>query len=201
MSDKLPIKGRVELFVTRGCPTIKENDVIDFSTCELLDTQVLYNILVNEGKDKIISSLAPDADPIQKICRMAIGDRGTLPSDPQVPKVPTPDMDSLYNEVYRADLDSVVKNVGTPTTHEIKFIKTFSSVVIPISAFSNQAAPTVNEVALINSPQGIGFRDPVSAPDSPLADESVFSIRTFKSVPFEAANEIAITIRYTIFIE
>jgi hypothetical protein len=44
-------------------------------------------------------------------------------------------------------------------------------------------------------------RPPVAAPNTPDADESMFSIRTFKSVPFEAANEIAVTIRYTIYIE
>ena len=74
----------------------------------------------------------------------------------------------------------------------------------PITAFSNQANPIVNEVGLVMADLFGGNplpRAPVAAPDPPDADEEVFSIRTFKSVPFEAANEIAITIRYTIFIE
>jgi hypothetical protein len=134
---------------------------------------------------------------------MAVGDRGTIPQDSTVPKVPVDTQTTLYNEVYRADVDAVVLNVGTPTTHEVKFIKSFSSLIIPITAFSNQAAPVVSEVALITVDTGVTPlpRAPVAYPTLPDADEKMFSIRTFKSVPFEAANEISVTIRYTIYIE
>ena len=134
---------------------------------------------------------------------MAIGDRGTIPSDPTVPKVPTSDLPGLYNEVYRDDIDGASLDVGTPGVHEVQFVKTFDAATVPITAFSNQAAPVINEVGLVTFDFSAGAlpRPPVAAPDAPPADEVVFSLRTFKSVPFEAANEISVTIRYTIFIE
>jgi len=105
--------------------------------------------------------------------------------------------------VYRADIDAVVLNVGTPTVHEALFVKTFSAVDVPITSFSNQAVPVINEVGLITADL-ISLplpRPPVAAPAAPPADEKLFSIRTFKSVPFESANQIAVTIRYTVFVE
>lgn len=215
--DQLAPKGRVEVFVTRGKPTLHLFDPLpqkagfplvhrghelDLSACQVLSQQDIHNIIVNGGKDKVIESLTSGF--INIIARMAIGDRGTIPADPTVPKVPVETQDALFNEVYRDDVDATILNVGTPTTHEVKFIKTFSSLVIPITSFSNQAAPTVNEVGLITADVLGGAplpRAPVAAPNAPDADEALFSIRTFKSVPFESANEISVTIRYTIYIE
>lgn len=205
LKDSFSPKGRVEVFVTAGGkPTIsKDGDIGCYGECKLLDYIDVHNIIVNIGKDSLISGLT--SGTFLPIIRMAIGDRGTLPADPQVPKVATDTMTALFNEVYRDDIDTYVLNVGTPTVHEVKFIKTFSSLLIPITAFSNQAAPVINEVGLITGDiNGSGNplpRPPVSFPNVPDADEKLFSIRTFKSVPFEAANEIAITIRYTIYIE
>jgi len=205
----------VELFVSKGSPSLVLGDKIasrrpnlynsaeiDFSGCRLLEKETLHNIIVNTGKDKVIAAI--EGGLMDYVARMAIGDRGTIPSDVTVPKVPTDTMTSLYNEVFRDDVDAVVLNIGTPTVHEVKFIKTFSATGIPITAFSNQALPIVNEVALITIDEGTGGplpRASVTAPATPSADERMFSIRTFKSVPFEAANDIAITIRYTIYIE
>lgn len=210
-ADTLKPKGRVELFVTRGIPKLSYSDpipsrgiplfrehAIDFSNCELLEEHDLQNIIVNTGKNTVLESLVEGT--LHPIARMAVGDRGTIPSDSTIPKVPTADMTALYNEVYRADVEVRVFN---PTAHEVLFIKTFAATAIPITAFSNQALPVLNEVALITSdiasfgpPQ-----PPVAAPNTPPSHEAVFSIRTFKSVPFDAANEIALTIRYTIYIE
>jgi hypothetical protein len=207
------------VFVARGVPTLKYGKRIDdFSSCRpiydscdidfskgsLLDTQVIENIIVNIGKDKVVQSLTNGY--MHPIMRMCIGDRGTLPSDPTVPKVVTATMTRLFNEVYRADIEAVVQNVGTPDAHEVKFIKTFSSVLVPVTAFSNSAKPVINEVGLITADLNMGAfpRDPVYPPyepGQPPADEKLFSIRTFKTVPFEAANEISVTIRYTIFVE
>lgn len=213
--DSLNPQGKVELFVTRGVPRVTPGKLIrsfptkiydsaelDFSGVELLHHETIKNIILNIGKDKVIESLATGF--INAIARMAIGDRGTIPSDSTVPKVPVATMTDLYNEVYRDDIDVTTLNVGTPTVHEIKFVKTFSALTIPLTSFSNQANPVVNEVALITADLLGGNplpRAAVAAPDSPDADERLFSIRTFKSIPFEAANEISITIRYTIFIE
>lgn len=195
-------KGKVEFFITKGSPAINQvNGDIDFSNCEIIDSFTKMNIVVSDGKNKIIQSFL--SGNIKKICRMAIGDRGTIPSDPTVPKTPTEDRTTLYNEVFRSDIDSTIATT-TDTVHEIKFIKTFSAASIPISSFSNQSSPAVNEVGLIMADLISGAplpRPDISAPASPDADESLFSIRCFKSVPFESANDISITIRYTIFIE
>ena len=216
--DKLGPKGRVELFVTKGplpivtpigeplfpnssIPVYKDAS-IDFSNTDLIRKEVYENIIVNQGKDAVITSLTTGF--IKSIARMAVGDRGTIPSDSTVPKVPVPTMTALYNEVFRSDIEVTTLNVGTPTIHEVKFIKTFSALTIPLTSFSNQANPAVNEVGLILCDLLTGTplpRPDVAAPNANLADEALFSIRCFKSVPFEAANEIAVTIRYSIYIE
>jgi len=222
--DKLEPIGRVELFVTRGAPVLTLTDQCDrpgiprefrhlfppayrhhdlsFSGCDVIEKQDIRNILVNFGKDQVVSGLTSGF--VHPVMRMAVGDRGTIPSDLTVPKTPVATQTALFNEIFRADLDATVLNVGTPTVHEAKFIKTFSAVVIPLTAFSNQSQPVVNEIGLITADVlgGAAFpRAAVASPATPPTDERLFSIRTFKSVPFEAANEIAVTIRYTIFIE
>lgn len=214
--DGLNPVGMVEIFVCEGKPTLTLEGVapskagqppvasghtLDFSGCRVLDQMELKNIIVNVGKDKIIQSLV--GGEINPIIRMAIGDRGTLPSDSTVPKTPVATMSQLYNEVYRADIEAAVVDVGTGSVHEVKFIKTFSAADIPLSSFSNSANPVVNEVGLITGNLEIAVlpRAPVAAPNTPLPDEALFSIRTYRSVPFLAANDITVTIRYTIFIE
>jgi hypothetical protein len=214
LRDGLAPVGVVEIFTTIGRPrlilsspvagrpkTYREHE-LDFSGCQLLLEETHRNIIVNIGKDKTVEALA--AGSINPIMRMAIGDRGTLPSDPTVPKIPVSTMSALYNEIYRADIDAVIITTGTPTDHKVKFIRTFSAVDVPITSFSNQATPVVNEVALITADTigGAPFpRLPVAAPAAPPVDEAMYSIRTYRSVPFVAANDIAVTIRYTIFIE
>ena len=214
--DDLKPQGYVELFVTKGKPKVIPGELlygvnghkvfksseIDFSGTHLLDKQEFKNVIFNQGKDRVIESLTTGF--IRVIARMAIGDRGTLPSDSTVPKTPGPERTGLYNEIYRDDVDTTTLNIGGPTTHEVKFIKIFSSLDVPITAFSNQANPVVNEAALIMCDLLSGNplpRPPVAYPGTSDADEMPFSMRAFKSIPFEAANEISITIRYTIFIE
>lgn len=216
--ETLKPKGKVEIFVTRGRPKVEPGNLlfknphtgqkiydsaeISFEGVEILHKDEFMNIIMNQGKDRIINSLTTGF--VRTIARMAIGDRGTLPSDSTSPKVPTADRTELFHETHRDDIDTTVLNIGTPGTHEVKFIKTFAAADIPITAFSNQANPVVNEVGLIMADLLAGNplpRAPVSSPDAPDADEELFAMRAFKSVPFEAANEIEVTIRYTIFIE
>lgn len=222
--EGLTPKGRVEIFQTKGKPTLCYGETvsrdlpaefkgrtpqiyksceIDFSNCEIIDKQDIMNIIVDGGKDKIIEAITTGF--VNQVARMAAGDRGTIPSDATQPKVPTEDQTALFNEVFRSDMDATVLDVGvTPGVHEVKFIKTFSATVVPLTSFSNQALPVLNEVGLIMADLFGGAplpRADTPAPDVPDADESLFSLRTFKSVPFEAANEISVTIRYTIFIE
>jgi len=200
--DPLPLKGKLEIFVTKGTPKIKKGvDHIDFSGVEIIDTIVENNIILAAGKNKTLHSLVTGFN--KAICRMAIGDRGALPSDPTVPKVPNQKMTALYNEIYRSDLDDIIETLSEDV-HQIKFIKSFSALNVPTASFSNQAKPVVNEIGLVMCDLLSGTplpRPDIAFPDKPLADEELFSIRCYKSVPFEAANEIAITIRYTVFIE
>lgn len=218
LADRLAPKGRVEVFVTKGVPELRlgrrlgtspggapvyESVDLDFSCCQLKDVIDVMNIIVNQGKDQAIKCLATGVQ--NPVLRMAIGDRGTIPSDSTVPKTPLATQVALNNEIFRSDLDGVVLNVGTPTVHAVQFVKTFSAVSIPLTAFSNQATPVVNEVGLITATAGGGSvpfpRDDLVAPAAAVADEKLFATRTFKSVPFEAANDISVTIRYTIFQE
>ena len=208
--------GRVEIFATRGRPEIKAEGLLsaqggvkvystcdlDFSKCDILQVEDVKNVIVNAGKDRLISGIATGA--IHVICRMAIGDRGAMPTDPTVWKTVDATMTGLYNEVYRADTELVVLGIGTADKHEVKFIKTFSAVDVPLTAFSNPGAPVINEVGLITADLTTGSplpRLPVSSPNAPDADEALFAVRTYKSVPFEAANDISVTVRYTIYVE
>lgn len=226
LADTMSPKGRVEIFTCRGKPSLKVFDVVsrgnrikaledagrvpvvyrdhelDFSGCDLLDTQDVMNIIVNKGKDLVINSLTTGF--IYPIVRLAVGDRGALPSDPTVPKVAMATQSSLFNEIYRADVDATILSTGTPALHQVKFIKTVSASMIPATAFSNQAMPVINEAGLITADLISGSPLPRPAVVSPAhadSDEELFAIRTFKSVPFDAANDISVTIRYTIFIE
>jgi hypothetical protein len=213
VKDAIEPNGRVEIFVTRGSPKIEywnqvasgpvpvfRDHVISFDGCEILDQMVLKNIIVNQGKDKMIEALV--GGTVDKVLRMAIGDRGTIPSDNSVPKVPTPDMTRLYNEVARGDLDAVVLNIGSGTAHEAKFIKVFAARDIPLSSFSNQISPIVNEVGIITAGDQIPFpRADLYPPTAANDDEKLFAIRTYRAVPFEAADDIEITFRYTVYID
>lgn len=204
MRESINLHGKVEIFVTKGkLPVVdKKTGDIDFSNCNLIHTEQLKNIILGKGKDAVINSLTSGF--VKTIARMAIGDRGAIPSDPTVPKVPVATMVNLYNEIFRSDIDVIQKNIGTPGVHEVKFIKTFSALDIPITSFSNQAKPVVNEVGLVMCDLLSGTPLPrldIASPGANLADEELFSIRCFKSVPFDAANEMAITIRYTVYFE
>jgi hypothetical protein len=158
------------------------------------------NVILNQGKSETIRSLSSGTSKV--LARMAIGDRGALPSDPTVPKTPDATLTKLYSEVYRQDVD-VTSVTTSGSTNEILLVTTFKAVDIPLSAYSDQTNPVVNEVGLIMIDQITGAplpRPPVASPNLCDADETMFALRTYKSVPFEAANETAVTVRYTIFI-
>lgn len=215
LREALKPRGRVEIFITRGAPKLVlgeriprrkgrpplyKSESVDLSGCELLDHLTFENIIVNAGKDKVIEALSNGQ--MHLIARMAIGDNGTIPSDSTSPKTPLATRTGLYHEVYRADVESSVLDVGGDK-HEVRFVKTFSAADVPITAFANQAMPVVNEVGLITVDPEVDPdpRADVAAPATPPADEALYAMRTFKSVPFEAADDVAITVRYTIYIE
>lgn len=243
---------------------------------ELIDYQKLKNIILYQGQAEIlraISITSPATTP-RVITRMAIGDQGTIPADPTVPKVPVKTASGLFHEIYRKDVEIKVPTFYTPvgytytgntttgsnvivslistiglsvgmtisgtgvpagavitgiptstsvtmsvnatssnsgtalnfagTVNECQFIATFDAASVALTAFSNPSQPRVNEVGLIIiDPTASGglVRSPVTSPDSPESDEVLMSVRTFKSVPFEAANDISITIKYTVYTE
>jgi hypothetical protein len=195
--DKLGLKGKVEIFAYRNG--------------ELFDYQEQHNIILYQGNTEIIrtlSTVSPSTAP-RIINRMCVGDQGTIPSDPTVPKVPTKDLPTLigtrglYHEVYRKDVDSRTITLSG-AVNECKFIATFDAADVALSAYSNPSQPRVNEVGLvIIDPVSAGglVRSPVTAPDAPPTDEVIMTIRTFKSIPFESANDVTVTIRYTIYME
>jgi hypothetical protein len=257
--DPLRLKGIAEILVYHGKT--------------LVDHFVEKNIILYQGNGAVITTLASVGPTIpQVITRMAVGDQGTIPSDPTVPKVPTEGLTGLYHEFYREDIQDVlltinpgssftvpatlisnnttitvantasiangmsvvgtnipagcrVQNVSDSThviltaaptvggvenvtfsgaANQAKFTATFNAVDVPLTAFSDPSNPVINEVGLvIVNPLAAGgsTRAPVAAPNANQSDEIVMSLRTFKSVPFQIANDVSITIRYTIFME
>lgn len=207
--------GKAEFIITRKKPDLKLGKVVSdvnglkvydsaeivYNESDLVEKTEIKNIILDLGKDSVISSLY--TGQIKTIARMAIGDRGTLASDQTVPKSPTSDRTTLFNEVYRGDMDAITANVGNGI-HEVKFVKTFNASDVPITSFSNQSNPIVNEVALVMADLISGNplpRPAIYPPSTPDTDELLFAMRTFKSVPFDAANDLSITVRYTIYIE
>ena len=158
------------------------------------------NIILNLGKAETIMSLTTGSNRV--IGRMAIGARGTLPSDPTVPKTPEASKTELYSEVYRQDVE--MTSVTTQEdVNKVLFVTTFRAVDIPLSAYPDQTNPVINEVGLVMIDLITGVplpRTSIASPELPDEDEALFAMRTFKSVPFESANETSVTVRYTIFI-
>lgn len=167
---------------------------------KVVDRFCQKNIILNQGKAEIINSLTTGTNRV--LARMAIGDRGALPSDPSVPKTPEASRTGLYAEVYRQDVE--VTSITTDgDTNQVLLVTTFRAVDIPVTSYSDQVNPVVNEVGLVMIDLISGKplpRTSIAAPNAPEGDEIIFALRTFKTVPFEAANETAVTVRYTIFI-
>jgi hypothetical protein len=189
-----PSKGR-EGFKIRGFA-----EFLVYEKGKLVDRFCQKNIILNQGKAEVINGLTSGTNRV--LARMAIGDRGALPSDSTVPKTPEASRTGLFAEVYRQDVE--VTSVTTEDdTNQVLLVTTFRAVDIPVTAYSDQTNPVVNEVGpvIVDLISGNPLPRPsIAAPNAPDADEALFAMRTFKTVPFEAANETAVTVRYTIFI-
>lgn len=152
--DGLKSKGRVDILV--------------YHHGQLVDVQKLENIIFYQGNGAIITSLAtisPSTIPAI-INRMAVGDQGTIPSNPAVPKVPTKNLpqvistSGLYHEVYRKDVDSRIITTNNGSTFNITGVLTNGSVVVTTASTAALAAgmsisgigvPTGDVIASINS--------------------------------------------------
>lgn len=135
------------------------------------------------------------------IFRMAVGDGGTPPSElfnPRLPDATWPAKTALFHEVLRQDISVF----STPTTDSMRFVGSFNSTSVDPTSFS-VSAKVINEAALILG-DGVltigGAKKQVNKapPDVLDADERMMSMRTFKSASFDPAEDVTITIRWTI---
>lgn len=160
---------------------------------KIIDEFVSENIIVDNGKQKLIDALG--SGNIDQIFRLSIGCNGAAESDLFQPKIPERNRTSLFWEVYRKDVGSYV--VGT---RQITFVVSFNSPDIPDSSFKNASQRYINEAALIMG-DGVSGGPDIISPALPDIDESMFSMRCFKSIPFDAGDDVALTLRWTVFIQ
>ena len=179
-NDGMRLRGHVEIEVKN-----KHGQVIDKFNAD--------NVILNIGKQKVTDAFI--SGNLNRIFRMAIGDDGAMTGDLLQPKTPDATMTALYHEVYRKD-----RGGYTVGTRQVLITADFNSADVPNSSFINAGARYINEAALVVG-DGILGGPAIAAPALPDADESLFSIRCFKSIPFDAVDNITITIRWTIFVQ
>lgn len=159
------------------------------------------NFIVDLGHESVIDILEGTSAG-HYIFRMALGDDGTLTGQPFVPKVPDaswPAFTTLFHEVIRSNIDTSTQ----PTTKSMRFLTAFQSSVVDTTSFSSGPNYVVNEAGLFVSDgtQTGSQQINKTPPDSVDASEKLFSIRAFKSVPFDPAESITLTIAWTIFVQ
>lgn len=137
------------------------------------------------------------------IFRMAVGDGGTPPAElfnPKLPDVSWPARTALFHEILRQDISVFSR----PTSSSMRFVGSFQSIDVDPTSFS-LSARVINEAALIIG-DGVltigGDKTQVNKtpPDAIGADERMMSMRTFKSASFDPAEDVTITIYWTITI-
>jgi len=164
------------------------------------------NFIVNVGLEAIRDLLiGPNgAGFTGSIFRMAVGDGGTPPTElfnPKLPDATWPARTDLYHEILRQDISVFT----TPTATSMRFVGSFNSVGVDPTSYQ-LAAKMINEASLIIGDgilTGGGDRRqknrvPLSLPDQPDPDEVMLSTRTFKSASFDNAEDVTITITWTI---
>lgn len=164
----------------------------------LINTIEDKNFIVDLGHELVVDILTGTTS---SIFRMAIGDNGTLTGQPYVPKTPDatwPALTGLFHELIRQNNASFAQ----PTTKSMKFLNTFASADIDDSSFSS-SPKVVNEAALIISSGSETGQQQINqtVPDLLDPSENMFSIRTFKSQPFDPADTLTLTITWTIFVQ
>jgi hypothetical protein len=157
------------------------------------------NFIVDLGHELVIDILTGTVN--SKVFRMAIGDDGTLTGQPFVPKTPDatwPAITGLFHELIRKNIDTTTQ----PTTKTMRFLASFASADIDDSSFSS-SPKSVNEASLIiSSGTETGLQQiNKTTPDTLDPSEKMFSIRTFKSQPFDPADTLTLSITWTIFVQ
>jgi hypothetical protein len=161
------------------------------------------NFIVDLGLQRAIEILAGDLwIPARRIFRMALGDQGAVIGSPFTPKVPDatwPARTGLFHEVTRRDIGSF----SHPTTKSARFSTTFNSSAVDVSSFSSLPNIVSEAALIIRDPTGAPFADTQinkAPPDVLDPSESMFSMRTFKSTPFDPADAVVLTAMWTVFI-
>jgi len=157
------------------------------------------NFIVDLGHELVVDILSGSVG--SKIFRMAIGDQGTVSGQPFVPKTPDatwPARTGLFHELIRL-------NNGTPTqptSKSMRFLASFQSANIDTTSFSTSPR-VVNEAALIVSSGSETGRQQINkTPPDPLdPSENLFSLRTFKSQPFDPSDTLTLSVAWTIFVQ
>jgi hypothetical protein len=135
------------------------------------------------------------------IHRMGVGDGGVPPGELFNPKLPDgtwPARTALYHEVIRQD----VSVFSTPTDFSMRFVGSFNSTDVDAASFS-LADRVINEAGLIVG-DGVltigGDQKQINNGDTADADEQFAAMRTFKSLSFDPAEDVTVTITWTITI-
>lgn len=137
------------------------------------------------------------------IFRMAVGDGGVPAGElfnPKLPDATWPTRTALYHEILRQDISIF----DAPTDNSMRFVGSFNSVDVDATSYS-LADRVINEASLIIG-DGVltvgGDKKQINKtpPDTADADEIMVSTRTFKSASFDVAEDVTITITWTITI-
>lgn len=164
--------------------------------CYLKDEK---NFIVDRGKTRAMSILAGLVDTwpqSRRIYRLAIGDQGCVPGQPLIPKTPDgswPALTALFHEVGRQDITTIT----SPAPKQAQFLTSVLSSNYTPGNFSSTPR-LINEAGLITSQ---GVPGAITQPPTTIpADQDLFSIRTFKSVPFDPADSVTIQLLWNVFV-
>ena len=135
------------------------------------------------------------------VFRMAIGDGGTPAGQlfsPRQPDATWPARTGLFYEVLRQDISVF----SAPSTVSARFVSAFNSQDVDATSFS-LSNKVINEASLIGGDGTLtigGDKKQInkSPPDTADADEFLVSMRTFNSTPFNPAEDITLTVTWTL---
>ena len=137
------------------------------------------------------------------IHRMAVGDGGVPAGElfnPILPDATWPARTGLYHEIIRQDISIF----DTPTVNSMRFVGSFNSVDVNTSSYSladrviNEACLIIGDGALTIGGDKKQINNTDTGPDVVDADEIMVSTRTFNSSSFDAAEDVTITITWTL---
>jgi len=136
------------------------------------------------------------------IFRMAVGDGGSVPGDilnPKLPDATWPGRTGLFHEILRKDINTFTR----PTANSMRFQANFNPFGLVDASGYSLADKVVNEASLIIGDGVLTVGDDPrqinkTSPDSVDGDEVMLSMRTFRSASFDEAEDVTITITWTI---